>query len=57
MRFEEKTKKISYPISWIDYYKNVGKSKLITQVTCGYLIQIIVLGLQVSIYTADDTDV
>ena len=51
-KIQDKTKKISYPIAWIDYYKAQGKNMLILQVFCGYLIQLFVLGLQLSIYTS-----
>jgi hypothetical protein len=56
-KFIDKTKKISYPIAWIDFYKENGKSQLMAQVCCGCIIQIIVLILQISIYEDVKDDV
>lgn len=38
LKFLDRTKKISYPIAWVEYYKEKGKDKLILQVACGYLV-------------------
>ena len=56
-KFAEKTKKNSYPIAWIDFYKECGKTILMVQVLCGCLVQLIVLTLQISIYQETDDNV